>query len=198
MQWKTIIKKPATVKLMSVVFTAFVWLLTIFWAIPVAVVGSISNIDSLTGIVPFLSFINDIPPVIRGVVTGLLPVVLMAILIALVPIIMMLLAKMICPTLAAANLKTQGWYFPFQVIQVFLVTTFASGAAAVVQAWLGERNAAVVARHAKGGAALPAAERRLSAAPLAGVWIALCLDTNGTRQRASRRHRVGETGKWTG
>lgn len=132
-QWKTIIKKPAVVKLMSVAFTAFVWVLTIFWAIPVAVVGSISNINYLTEVVPFLSFINDIPDVILGVVTGLLPVILLAILMALVPIIMMLMAKMICPTLAAANLKTQGWYFPFQVIQVFLVTTFASGAAAVVQ-----------------------------------------------------------------
>lgn len=28
-------------------------------------------------------------------------------------------------------MKVQAWYFPFQVIQVFLVTTFSSGAAAV-------------------------------------------------------------------
>jgi hypothetical protein len=35
-------------------------------------------------------------------------------------------------TLQEAELKTQNWYFAFQVIQVFLVTTFTSGAAAVV------------------------------------------------------------------
>jgi hypothetical protein len=35
-------------------------------------------------------------------------------------------------TLQEAELKTQNWYFTFQVIQVFLVTTFTSGAAAVV------------------------------------------------------------------
>ena len=35
------------------------------------------------------------------------------------------------PTLPEAELKTQAWYFIFQVIQVFLVTTFSSGAAAV-------------------------------------------------------------------
>lgn len=29
-------------------------------------------------------------------------------------------------------MKVQGWYFPFQVIQVFLVTTLASGASSVV------------------------------------------------------------------
>jgi hypothetical protein len=36
-------------------------------------------------------------------------------------------------TFPAVELKTQGWYMAFQVIQVFLVTTFSSGAAAVVQ-----------------------------------------------------------------
>lgn len=36
-------------------------------------------------------------------------------------------------TTPAVELKTQGWYMAFQVIQVFLVTTFSSGAAATVQ-----------------------------------------------------------------
>jgi hypothetical protein len=35
-------------------------------------------------------------------------------------------------TLSAVELKTQTWYMAFQVIQVFLVTTFASGASSVV------------------------------------------------------------------
>lgn len=120
------------VKLMNLAVTAFSWFLCIFWSIPVAVIGAISNIDQLTDTVPFLSFIQDIPQVVRGVVTGLLPVILLAILMALVPIILMLLVKMYAPTLSYANIKVQGLYFPFQVIQVFLVTTFASGAAAVV------------------------------------------------------------------
>jgi hypothetical protein len=37
--------------------------------------------------VPFLSFINDIPSVILGVVTGLLPSILLSVLMALVPIV---------------------------------------------------------------------------------------------------------------
>jgi calcium permeable stress-gated cation channel len=35
------------------------------------------------------------------------------------------------PTIPQAELRTQNWYFMFQVIQVFLVTTLSSGAAAV-------------------------------------------------------------------
>lgn len=34
-------------------------------------------------------------------------------------------------TLAQVELRTQGWYFAFQVVQVFLITTFSSGASKV-------------------------------------------------------------------
>jgi signal recognition particle receptor subunit alpha len=50
-------------------------------------VGVISNVNYLTENVPFLGFIDNIPDVILGVVTGLLPVVLLAVLMALVPVI---------------------------------------------------------------------------------------------------------------
>ena len=75
--WERIVRLIAT--------TAFVVAMIIFWAIPISFVASISNIDSLTERVSFLSFINDIPDAVLGVVTGLLPSVLVAILIALVP-----------------------------------------------------------------------------------------------------------------
>jgi calcium permeable stress-gated cation channel len=68
--------------------TAFVVTLIIFWAIPVAFVGSISNINYLTDKVGFLKFILDIPKPILGVVTGLLPSVMLAVLMALLPIIL--------------------------------------------------------------------------------------------------------------
>jgi hypothetical protein len=44
-----------------------------------------------------LSFINDIPKVVLGVVTGLLPVVLLAVLMALVPIVCRCKFKTILP-----------------------------------------------------------------------------------------------------
>ena len=78
--WERIIRNAATI--------TFVILLIIFWSIPVAVVGIISNINYITGKVPFLKFINSIPPAILGVVTGLLPSILLAVLMALLPIIL--------------------------------------------------------------------------------------------------------------
>lgn len=122
--WERILRNAATI--------AFVVALIIFWAIPVAVVGSISNINSLTDKVPFLSFITKAPQVILGLITGLLPAVLLAVLMALLPIVLRLMAKEGgMPSLARIELRTQNFYFTFQVIQVFLVTTLASAASAV-------------------------------------------------------------------
>ncbi|KAG5304773.1 DUF221 domain-containing protein [Histoplasma capsulatum G186AR] len=124
--WELIIRNAATI---GAVVT-----LIIFWAIPVAVVGAISNINFLTEKVPFLGFINDCPPVILGLITSLLPAVLLAVLMALLPIILRLMARLGgCPTTAAAELRTQNFYFGFQVVQVFLVTTLSSAASSVVQ-----------------------------------------------------------------
>ncbi|KAF2857104.1 DUF221-domain-containing protein [Piedraia hortae CBS 480.64] len=125
--WQLILRKIAT--------TAFICALIIFWAIPVAAVGSISNIDNLENSKAFhwLHYIFDpMPKAIMGVVTGLLPVVLLSILMSLVPIICRFAAKLGgAPTKPAIELWTQNSFFAFQVIQVFLVATIGSAASSV-------------------------------------------------------------------
>ena len=126
--WERVIRNIATIGAVSATI--------IFWSIPVAAVGAISNVTALTQTkgLTWLSFLNDIPGPIKGVVTGLLPSVLMAVLFALLPIYLRLMGKLSgLPTLSAVELRTQDFYFWFQVIQVFLVTTISSAAAASVQ-----------------------------------------------------------------
>lgn len=53
----------------------------------VAFVGVVSQINYLTEQFSWLEWINKIPDVILGVVTGLLPVIMLAVLMALVPIV---------------------------------------------------------------------------------------------------------------
>jgi hypothetical protein len=130
------------VHLLNIICTAFIVWLCIFWTIPVAVIGAISNINQLADKVGFLSFLNSVPTPVMGFITGLLPVILLSVLMALVPIVCTILARLFCPTEAAVQLKVQGWYFPFQVIQVFLITTFASGAASVVTTIIDDPTAA--------------------------------------------------------
>lgn len=131
--WKNLSNSNIKNKIFSIACNTFVTILVIFWAIPVAFVGAISNIGSLEQI-SFLTWIADIPSVILGVVSGLLPSIMLAVLMALVPIVMRLIAGLFLPTHSAVELKTQSWYFAFQVVDVFLVTTFSSGAAATGKA----------------------------------------------------------------
>jgi hypothetical protein len=107
--------------------------LVIFWAVPVAFVGALSNIKSLMDKLPWLSFLNNLPDVIFGLVSSLLPTILLAVLMMLLPIFIRLMAKVSgCVSYTQVEYWTQNAYFAFQVVQVFLVTTLASGATAVV------------------------------------------------------------------
>ncbi|KAI9784856.1 MAG: hypothetical protein M1816_000701 [Peltula sp. TS41687] len=131
--WKNLKIKWWERILRVIVTTAFVTAMIIFWAVPVTVVGAISNIDSLKKQLTWLSFLDRLPKKLTGVVTGLLPVVALSILMALVPIILRLMAKLGgAPSLSQVELTVQKSYFAFQVIQVFLVTTLASAAASTV------------------------------------------------------------------
>lgn len=123
--WQKVVRRYAVL--------AFITALIVFWAIPVAVVGVISNISYLESRFHWLNWLNKIPSVIMGVVEGLLPSVALSILMSLVPVIMRLCAKLAGePSYSRVELFTQNAYFVFQVVQVFLVTTFTSSAAAVV------------------------------------------------------------------
>ncbi|CCK72452.1 Phm7p KNAG_0K00870 [Huiozyma naganishii CBS 8797] len=112
----------------------FLTAMIIFWAIPTAVVGCISNVNFLTEKVPFLRFINNMPTFLLGIITGLLPTIALAVLMSLVPPIIKL-AGNISGILTKQELGAymQTWFYAFQVVQVFLVTTLASSASATVE-----------------------------------------------------------------
>ncbi|KAF2133730.1 DUF221-domain-containing protein [Dothidotthia symphoricarpi CBS 119687] len=115
------------------VATAFITIMIIFFAVPVAFVGIISNINYLASRFSWLEWILKIPQVILGVITGLLPAVLLAVLMALVPIICRIMAKLAgYVTYSQIELKCQDWYFAFQVVQVFLVATLTSAITSVI------------------------------------------------------------------
>ncbi|OWB84588.1 hypothetical protein B5S33_g3237 [[Candida] boidinii] len=105
----------------------------IFWSIPVAVVGCISNINFLTEKIAFLRFINNMPDVLMGIITGMLPTIALAVLMSLLPPFITYMGKVGgCLTVQENQRWTQNWYFAFQVVQVFLVTTCASAASSSV------------------------------------------------------------------
>ncbi|TKA71136.1 hypothetical protein B0A55_08214 [Friedmanniomyces simplex] len=127
--------KPVTERLSKASLAlTFVIVFTIFFSIPVGLIGTISNVEKLAETVSWLSWVNNLPPVLLGLLTGLLPPFLVSYFVSYVPKLFRHIAKLSGePTTPQAELKTQAWYFAFQVFQVFLVTTTASGALPVVK-----------------------------------------------------------------
>ena len=118
--WQRVIRRYAVL--------AFIIALVVFWAIPVAFVSSIAQVQQLRQKWTWLSFLDKMPNVLMGIITGLLPSILLSVLMSLVPVIMRLCARIAGePSLSRVELFTQAAYFFFQLVQVFLVTTI-SGA----------------------------------------------------------------------
>ncbi|KAK0717541.1 hypothetical protein B0T26DRAFT_299036 [Lasiosphaeria miniovina] len=106
----------------------------IFWSIPSALVGTISNIHKLSQMVFFLNWIELLPTTITGVIEGLLPALALSLLMAAVPVMLRGCARVAgVPSHALVELYVQGGYFAFQVVQVFIVTTLTSAASSAFE-----------------------------------------------------------------
>lgn len=116
----------------------------IFWCIPVAVVGAISNINFLTEKLPWLDFINNMPSQLMGIITSLLPVVALAILMSLIPPFIKKMGKVAgCITVQQVNSYCQNWFFAFQVVNTFLACALGSSAASSVQSIINNPTSAM-------------------------------------------------------
>lgn len=66
----------------------FIAAMVIFWSLPAALVGIISNIKFLTDKFFFLKWIDSLPSIVLGLISGLLPAVALAMLMAIVPFVL--------------------------------------------------------------------------------------------------------------
>ncbi|KAF1824371.1 DUF221-domain-containing protein [Dissoconium aciculare CBS 342.82] len=111
---------------------AFVVAFTIFFTIPVGLIGTLSNAKELANRYEIFSWLNQLPRPILDLLTGLVPPALTSSFTSYVVKLFRHIAKLSGePTTPQAELKTQNWFFMFQIIQVFIVTTFSSGVASV-------------------------------------------------------------------
>ncbi|USP78203.1 hypothetical protein yc1106_05477 [Curvularia clavata] len=102
--------------------------LVIFWGIPVTFTGALSQIDTLTSLLPWLGFINRLPQWVVSFVQGVLPPAFLAILFALLPIVLRFLASATgTTTLGERELLVQNFYFAFVFVQLFLVVSISTG-----------------------------------------------------------------------
>ncbi|EGW32905.1 uncharacterized protein SPAPADRAFT_137517 [Spathaspora passalidarum NRRL Y-27907] len=130
--WSNLQLSTGRRRIQSILAATILTATIIFWCIPVAVVGSISNINMLTDKVHFLRFILNMPKVLMGIITGLLPVVALSILMSLVPPFIKWMGRISGRiTVQQVDSYCQSWYFAFQVVNVFLAVALGSSAASV-------------------------------------------------------------------
>ncbi|CAG8975321.1 hypothetical protein HYALB_00005651 [Hymenoscyphus albidus] len=111
----------------------FIAATVIFFAMPAALVGIISNIKFLIDKVFFLAWMAKLPSPVLDLISGLLPPVALALLMAVVPMILRVCARQSgIATESKVELFVQSAYFIFQIVQVFLITTLTSAASAAI------------------------------------------------------------------
>ncbi len=83
----------------------------------VAFIGVVSNVHALCTTYSWLAWLCKLPPVIVGIISGILPPALLAILMLLLPIILRLLARFEgMPQRKTIELSLMTRFFLFQVI----------------------------------------------------------------------------------
>lgn len=131
--WKNLVIAPAKRISQQGLATVLVVAIIVFWSIPISFVGAWSNVRYLASTYSWLSWLNRLPESILNLLAGLVPAALLSALASFVPNIFRAVFKAFGePTNTSVELKVLRWYFVFQVLQVFLVNTLASGAAAVL------------------------------------------------------------------
>lgn len=106
----------------------------LLWALPTTILGSLSQLSSLSYTVSWLSWLRDWPDWILGLISGPLVSILLALLIQLVvPALARKLAVLVgAPTRSKREVITQDFYFTFLFIELVLLTAVSSSVVKIV------------------------------------------------------------------
>ncbi|WWD10359.1 hypothetical protein V865_008494 [Kwoniella europaea PYCC6329] len=138
--WRNLSLNPYEHKVRQALSWAATVGMIIAWATPVAFVGVLSNITTLTEQFHWLNWINGDGfgyTLLQGIISGLLPPILLAALMALLPIILrQLLAFEGIPSKTGVELSLMTRYFIFLVIHTFITVTLTSGLVSSAQEFI--------------------------------------------------------------
>ncbi|KAJ9113068.1 hypothetical protein QFC22_006164 [Naganishia vaughanmartiniae] len=135
-EWNNTSKNPHQRKIGNYVASALTAGLIIIWAIPVAFVGAISNVDALCATASWLAWICKLPSAVLGIIQGVLPPAALAVLFMLLPVTLRMWTKYSGVVRKSdVELKLFSRFWKFQIIHGFLVITLASGLVAALGNW---------------------------------------------------------------
>ncbi|KAK3701719.1 hypothetical protein QZH41_018872 [Actinostola sp. cb2023] len=113
-------------KIRSAIVAVFVFLLVVFWMIPVAFVSSLIQLESLGKRVPFLAKVNELPIFVTGFLGGFLGGLALLIFFIILPLILRLVSKLQgLVSLSEVQRSTLGKLFIFKILNMFLLLAVA-------------------------------------------------------------------------
>lgn len=112
--------------------TSFVYflvaLLTLGFAFPVTIIGSLSQIKYLVNVLPWLQGIDSLPSWLVAVIQGVLPPTMLALITAVVPVVIRLLANIQGHhSRQVVENHVQIYYYTFLFVQLFLTVSLSAG-----------------------------------------------------------------------
>ena len=121
----------------QIIQTAFVYslaaALTLGFALPVAIAGSLSQIGYLTYVVPSLRRLESLPSWALATIQGVLPLAILSLITAMVPSVLRLLANMQgLHSRQRVENYVQIYYFSFLFVQVFLTVSLSAGITTII------------------------------------------------------------------
>ena len=133
-RWESLFKKWWDRYARSVLALIVVVSLIVAWTIPVAFTDLVSQITYLTGLLPWLHWIDRLSTWLHDFIEGVLPQLILTLFTMLLPLILrMITRRQGLLTEVAVELSLQKYYFAFLFVQVFLTVSLASSIAAVAQ-----------------------------------------------------------------
>ncbi|KAJ7371194.1 Transmembrane protein 63C [Desmophyllum pertusum] len=118
-----------TTKVRTVLVYALVFLLVLFWTVPVAFTSTLIELQNLTKIAPFLKPVLNLNTFVKGAIEGFLSGLALIIFFAILPLIMQLFSKLEgIPSQSEVDRSVLGKLFIFMIVNKFLFLTFAGSA----------------------------------------------------------------------
>ncbi|MBW0494487.1 hypothetical protein O181_034202 [Austropuccinia psidii MF-1] len=143
--WSSLNLNPLEQRLRALISWAITIALIVFWSIPVAFVGLISNVNSLCVKVSWMAWLCKLPSPVNGIIQGVLPPVMLALLFMLLPPFLRFLAVFQgIPLGSLVELSLMNRYFLFLVIHGFLVVTLSAGLVAAIPQIVQQPESAVI------------------------------------------------------
>ncbi|XP_047320363.1 protein OSCA1-like [Impatiens glandulifera] len=136
--WKNLAIPYVQLTIRKLIIAVAFFFLTFFFMIPIAIVQSLANIESIEKVAPFLKSIIEVP-FIKAFVQGVLPGIVLKLFLIFLPAILMIMSKFEgFISISSLERRSATRYYLFNFVNVFLVSVIAGSALQQLKSFINE------------------------------------------------------------